>query len=116
MDQLPDAVLDYHLTTRRSADRRLVTHIIHDPDLPPSTPPRSEQWERDREPIGEGGQGRVYLQRCTSGARHYNLRAVKIIRYQDDHGKHRYLRELETMIRFSHRNVRALVSRTPSQN
>lgn len=105
MNQLPGAVLDYQLDTRGST-RRHVTHVIYDPDLPPSAPPRFELWERDKEPIGEGGQGRVFLQRCMSGGRHYTIRAVKVIRSEDEGGKHRYLRELEAMIRFSHQNVR----------
>lgn len=108
-DQLSEALLDFQLETQNGGSRRRVTHIIYDPDLPPSAPPRLEVWESVKEPIGEGGQGKVLLQTCTSdGPRHNTRRALKVIRCSDDDGRRRYAREMETMVRFSHKKVRTI--------
>lgn len=104
-DQLSDAVRDYQLSTQRGKNRRYVVHVIRDPDLPPSAPPRSESWKSSKVPIGRGGQGKVFLQTCIGGVRHYHQRAVKVIPYADDESKRRYMRELETLVRFSHEKV-----------
>lgn len=104
-DQLPNALLDYQLEIQQG-NRRRVTQIIHDPDLPPSAPPTLEAWESAKQPIGKGGQGDVFLQKCTSsGPRHNTCRALKVIRCHDEDGRRRFVRELEVMARFAHERV-----------
>lgn len=98
--------LDFQLETQGGGSRRRVTHLVHDPALPPSAPPRLETWERSRV-IGEGGQGIVLLQKCISrGPRENAERALKVIRCVGPEGdKARYVSELGTMARFSHERV-----------
>lgn len=104
--QPSDALRDYELETQRGSSRPHVTHIIHDPDLPLSAPPRLESWESAKHPIAAGGQGNVYVQKCTGGGRRHTHRALKVIRCREGRDwKGRYLRELETMARFSHDKV-----------
>ncbi|CAH0042594.1 unnamed protein product [Clonostachys rhizophaga] len=86
-EQRWDALQDYRLETQQAQNSRYVTHIVEDPDQPPSTPSRVE--------------GQVYLQTCVSGGRHYKLRALKTIQCDGDAGKKRQVRELETMVKFS---------------
>ncbi|KAH7109723.1 kinase-like domain-containing protein [Dactylonectria estremocensis] len=100
-DDLPDLLRDYKLETRFPRKRRII-HIYDDPDAPPSSQQREEYWKSEKRPIGRGGQGRVFLQTCTSGSRRYTQRAVKIIPLQNGGGRRRYIRELETIIKFSH--------------
>lgn len=107
-DSLPDLLRDYKLVTRFNGHHTI--HIFDDPDASPSSPPRWEHWDKKRT-LGRGGQGRVVLQTCTSGGRSYTQRAVKMIRLQDDGARQRYIRELETIIKFSHDKVRMLTSR-----
>ncbi|CAG9977323.1 unnamed protein product [Clonostachys byssicola] len=97
-----DALQDYRLETQQAQNSRYVTHIVEDPDQPPSAPSRVEVWKTSRVPIGEGGQGKVYLQTCVSGGRHHKLRALKTIQCDGEAGKKRQVRELETMVKFSH--------------
>jgi hypothetical protein len=106
-EELPDHVRDYKLETKFPSKREIV-HIYDDPDSPPSSQRRLECWKSDKLPIGRGGQGKVFLQTCTSGGRHYTHRAVKIIPLQDSGGRRRYIRELEAIIKFSHDKVRPL--------
>lgn len=103
--RLPEALLDYQLDTQLGENRRYITHIVQDADQPPSTPPRIETWKTAKRPVGTGGQGQVFLQKCVAGARHYHARAVKIVPCFGDAGKKRYLRELDAMVRFSHEKV-----------
>ncbi|KAH7019604.1 kinase-like domain-containing protein [Ilyonectria destructans] len=100
-DELLDHVRDYKLETTFPKKREIV-HIYDDPDAPPASQRRLECWKSDKRPIGRGGQGQVFLQTCTSGSRHYTYRAVKIIPLQDGGGRRRYVRELETIVKFSH--------------
>ncbi|KAH6870970.1 kinase-like domain-containing protein [Thelonectria olida] len=100
-DELPDHVRDYKLETTFPRKREIV-HIYNDTNAPPSSQRRFEHWKSDKRPIGRGGQGRVFLQTCTSGGRYYTHRAVKIIPLQDGGGRRRYIRELETIVKFSH--------------
>ncbi|KAH6889844.1 kinase-like domain-containing protein [Thelonectria olida] len=100
-DNLLRHVRDYKLETRFPKKREIV-HIYDDPDAPPSSQQRLECWKSDKKPIGCGGQGKVFLQTCTSGSRHYTHRAVKVIPLQDGGGRRRYIRELETIVKFSH--------------
>ncbi|KAH7162374.1 kinase-like domain-containing protein [Dactylonectria estremocensis] len=94
-------VRDYKLETRFPKKREVI-HIYDDPDAPPSSQQRLECWKSEKRPIGVGGQGEVFLQTCTSGGRHYTHRAVKMIRLQDGGARRRYIRELETIAKFSH--------------
>lgn len=106
-NQLPDILLDFQLETQKGSSRRRVTHVIHDLDLPPFAAPRLETWESAKKSIGRGGQGEVLLQTCISDGPQCNaVRALKVIRCSDDDGRHRCVRELETMVRFSHERVR----------
>jgi hypothetical protein len=103
-NSLPDLLRDYKLETR--FHKHHIIHIFDDPDAPPSSQQRLEYWENEKRPIGRGGQGLVFLQTCTSGSRNHTQRAVKMIPLQYSGGRRRYIRELETIIKFSHDKVR----------
>lgn len=104
-DGLSDSLLDFQLDIT-GGNRRNITQVAYDPLLPPSAPRRLENWQCSNRPIGSGGQGAIYLQRCTtSGSRLNDCRALKIIKCQDDEKRSRYIRELEVMARFSHEKV-----------
>lgn len=105
--QLSQAVRDHQLTARIGKSPRYVIHDIRDARLPPSAPPSPQTWKSDKKPIGKGGQGRVFLQKCIGGAQTHDAteRAVKVIPYQSHDEKQRYRRELETLVRFSHQRV-----------
>ncbi|KAH8654240.1 kinase-like domain-containing protein [Ilyonectria robusta] len=98
-NNLPDLLRDYELVTQFHG--RHTIHRFEDPDAPPSSPQRWEYWENEGR-IGRGGQGEVFLQKCTSGSRSYTQRAVKKIPLPYDGGRRRYIREIETIIKFSH--------------
>ncbi|VUC21058.1 unnamed protein product [Clonostachys rosea] len=101
-DQRWGALQDYKLQTQEAENSRYVTHFVDDPDQPPLAPPRVEVWKTSRSPIGKGGQGQVYLQNCVRGGRHHEQRAVKTIPCGGKAGTKRHVRELETMVKFSH--------------
>ncbi|KAK0722599.1 kinase-like domain-containing protein [Lasiosphaeria miniovina] len=82
--------------------KRVVVHLYDGPDAPPSSPRRLEYWKSEKQPIGYGSQGRVFLQKCISGSRLYTQRAVKMIPLQEGNGRRRYVRELQIVIKFSH--------------
>jgi hypothetical protein len=103
-DALPESVRDNKLETRFPRKYEVI-HLIDDPGLPPSAPPRQEHWRSGKRPIGGGGQGQVYLQTCIAGGRHHTHRALKMIHLQDGGGRRRYTRELEAITRFSHARV-----------
>jgi hypothetical protein len=100
--------LDYQLETKEGRDRRRVTHIVHGPRSSPTADLQYERWKSAERPIGKGGQGCVLLQTCRSPkSRRDTLRAVKVIRLASNaEQKKRYIREVETMVRFSHKKVR----------
>ncbi|KAL2204883.1 kinase-like protein [Sarocladium strictum] len=108
METLSIALQDYKVELYDGSTRRLITHAIYDAHLSPSEPPRLETWEREKKPVAEGGQGKVYVQRCFAAD---TIRAVKVIRHKDNTGRRRYLQELETMIRFSHQRYSRLFVR-----
>lgn len=116
MDKLPKDILDYRLETRAGSNRRQVTQLVHDASLPPSSPPRLELWEREKRPVGRGGQAPVYVQKCTAEGREQERRAVKYIPYHDTTGRQRYLQELATMVEFSHERVRPASSSHQSRD
>ncbi|KAH7268051.1 kinase-like domain-containing protein [Fusarium solani] len=68
-----------------------------------------ERWER-LEMLGRGGYGEVWLQKCTTGPRVGDLRAVKEIpkdvtkASEDGHAKIRH-QELSALIKFSHQQA-----------
>ncbi|UPL00158.1 hypothetical protein LCI18_011092 [Fusarium solani-melongenae] len=97
-NNLSDLIRDYKLWTRFEKPHTI--HLFNDPDAPPSSPQRLEQWKKNRT-LGHGGQGRVVLQTCTRGSRGYAQRAVKMIPLKEG-GRREYLRELEAIIKFSH--------------
>ncbi|KAJ4172892.1 hypothetical protein NW754_003097 [Fusarium falciforme] len=97
-NSLSDLIRDYKLWTRFEKPHTI--HLFNDPDEPPSSPQRLEQWKKNRT-LGHGGQGRVVLQTCTRGSRGYAQRAVKMIPLKEG-GRREYLRELEAIIKFSH--------------
>jgi len=103
-DSLPAYVQDYRLETE--IHKRRIIHIYDDPDAPPGSQRRREKWESSKKPIGSGGQGRVFLQTCTSGSRLITYRAVKVIPLQLGNARRHYGQELATMIKFSHSKVR----------
>ena len=100
--------MPYHVRVSKLNTRFHKKYVIHthdDPDAPPSSQPREEYWKSEKWPIGSGGQGRVFLQTCTSGSRSYATRAVKEIPLQEGSGRLRYIRELDAITRFSHERV-----------
>lgn len=101
-DEISDIVRDYKLETELL--KRYTVHKFNDPDAPPSSAQRSEYWEYSQS-LGYGGQGKVILQKCVKGIRHHTERAVKIIPLRDGNHGHRYVQELETIIKFSHDRV-----------
>jgi len=105
-NNLSDLIRDYKLCTRFEKPHTI--HLFNDPDAPPSSPQRLEQWKKNRT-LGHGGQGRVVLQTCTRGSRGYAQRAVKMIPLKEG-GRREYLRELEAIIKFSHDKVRLSIS------
>lgn len=104
-ENFSEAVRDFRLDIEIGKDPRRLSQLIHDPELPPWAPPRRESWERDQNPIGKGGQGEVYIQTCGDGPQRGKQRALKVVRYCDSTSRRRYVRELETMVRFSHQRV-----------
>lgn len=103
---LPEIVRDFQLAIH-CISKRGVTHVCDDPDAPPSSQRHLERWSSEKRPIGGGGQGRVFLQKC-SNSNSGSHRAVKEIPLQEGNKKRQYyLRELETMARFSHSRVRS---------
>jgi hypothetical protein len=83
-----------------------VIHYIDDPDTPPFTPKRKEEWKTERRPIDKGGQGQVFLQKIICGGRFHTQRAVKKIPLaQGNGGKKRLRRELEAITQFSQAKV-----------
>jgi len=103
-DQLPWHVRERRLVSGFPEDSsRVVVHEVDDPNAHPSSPPRLELWETARRPIGSGGQGEVFLQRCHAANGPYTQRAVKIIPLKPGQRGNirRYNGELETIYRFS---------------
>ncbi|EXK79196.1 serine/threonine protein kinase [Fusarium oxysporum f. sp. raphani 54005] len=98
---LPHHVRDFKITTR-ILDNRNVIHFLDDPEAPPFAPKLEQHWEREKHPVGRGGQGRVYLQTCTKGPAKGTIRAVKTLKLQQDNQRQRYVSELSTIARFSH--------------
>jgi len=98
-------VRDHRLDTT-FLEEGIVEHSYDDPDVAPLSPLRIvERWE-SKKLLGSGGQGHVYLQRCITEDRLSACRAVKKIVLHEDDRRRRYIRELETIIRFSHIKVR----------
>ncbi len=102
-EKLSPYVEDYCLATRFLEDN-VVEHSHDDPEAPPGSPLRRERWVSGGL-LGRGGQGQVFLQRCTTQGRTSVCRAVKKIPLHRDEKVQRYIRELETMVRFSHQKV-----------
>jgi hypothetical protein len=105
MARLPDLIRDSKLETHFLPGIETV-HTYHEPD-PTSRRrlvSRSEHWQRQRQ-IGVGGFGSVWLEKCTKGGNLDNeLRAIKQITRQLSEGID-YNRELEAIVKFSHRKV-----------
>ena len=78
-------------TTQSSTDRRKVR--------------KNEKWKKDK-PLGRGGFGTVWLERCIAGDSNGRLRAVKNIPKLDAGD---YNRELEAIALFSHDKVELLL-------
>jgi hypothetical protein len=80
-------------------------HIFYDtgPSASQRRVRREENWIRQKF-VGRGAYGNVYLERCDSG----KVRAVKEIQKFVQPGEEiDYMRELEAVAKFSHRNVSA---------
>lgn len=107
VDEVPDDLLGYQLQAEYDRKGRHYVYSSPSPDStqPPSREVVSECW-RIKKRVGSGGQGSVFLQECVRGASISMIRAVKCIHCQVD-PQRRYLRELETMIRFSQPKVRS---------
>ncbi|KAH7170278.1 kinase-like domain-containing protein [Dactylonectria macrodidyma] len=92
----------YYALETRFPKKGEVVHVCGDHDAPPLLQQRLEGRKRDKRPISVGRKGKVFLQTCTSGRRHYTHRVVKMIRLQDRGTRWRYLGELEAIAKFSH--------------
>lgn len=101
-NSLPPHVRDYRLATK-FLGKGVVEHSYDDPEAPPGSSLRLERWEDERH-LGRGGQGQVLSQRCITEGQPNVYRAVKKIALHGD-ARRRYIRELETIIRFSHHRV-----------
>lgn len=64
-----------------------------------------ERWAREKE-LGNGTYGQVWSERCVLGPHENELRAVKrIVKKQRGGSFDDYIKELEAIAKFSHRNV-----------
>lgn len=103
MPRLPDLVRDTQLNTEITGD--LTLHSSHASNYDRYKRPSVQlvQWRRGKK-IGDGGQGRVYLERRVGGAKgdQPEVRAVKRIA---DATHRQYLHELEAIAKFSQRRV-----------
>lgn len=105
MSSIPDLVRDNKLETDFAG--KFTIHHYDDSDGEEHRPSnqRSEHWEDDGL-LGRGGFGDVLLQRCVEGKHIHELRAVKKIARSISQAKQSdYMRELETIAKFSHRRV-----------
>jgi hypothetical protein len=68
---------------------------------------QKERWKQDREPIGNGRYGSVFLQRRVDSARYGpQVRAVKIVDVRNHKGSEKpYEKELELIAKFSQSKV-----------
>jgi len=68
---------------------------------------RETIWTRDAKPLGVGGMGTVYLERCSAGESVGSLRAVKCIQkpIAREASKVSYANELQAVARFSQPQV-----------
>ncbi|ORX99954.1 kinase-like domain-containing protein [Clohesyomyces aquaticus] len=98
--QLSDLVEDARLDTIFQLD--LTTHTYHDSDplAGQRTILRKEHWRRKKR-LGVGGFGTVWLEECDDANKSGKLRAVKEIKRPKNLVE--YDRELETLLKFSHR-------------
>ena len=105
MSRRSDLVQDAELLTR--FDPRHTVHIYNEIGSNgfDRSVRREEYWER-QEPLGDGGFGRVWLERCVRGQGEAELRAVKeVMKLRYLTNQLDYKRELEAITKFSHRNV-----------
>lgn len=97
---LSDIVRDWKIETE--VCNEYITHIFYESGSSARERHirKEEQWKRQKV-LGEGGYGRVYLEKCVQGDKQDKLRAVKEIKSQD----FKYSRELDAIIKFSHYKV-----------
>ncbi|RSL58998.1 hypothetical protein CEP54_007470 [Fusarium duplospermum] len=89
-DSLPDLVRDWELDTKFVSDKQTIhTTYVSDPAR------------------GRGSFGVVSLQKCTSGPKSGNVRAVKEIQVTQDRSLDKFLsREISAIVKFSHKRFR----------
>jgi hypothetical protein len=81
------------------------TQHVHETSRPGQRAVRQiERWEREPRVLGQGGMGKVYLERCiySNSGSVGTARAVKVMTKTKEV---RYERELEAVILFSHEKV-----------
>uniref|UniRef100_A0A8H7NBH9 Autophagy-related protein 1 n=1 Tax=Bionectria ochroleuca TaxID=29856 RepID=A0A8H7NBH9_BIOOC len=104
-EQIPDLVHDSKIETSVTGNR--IEHVFYEPGRTPQERQRRrvECWDRDVI-LGKGAYGIVYKERrCSQAGTLETLRAVKQISKSVVGGEPLdYIRELEAIIKFSHRN------------
>jgi hypothetical protein len=105
MLRIPDLVRDSRLDTQFHSE--YTQHVYYETGLTPRQRKtrRDEYWKWERH-IGQGSYGSVQLERCVSGQREIEFRAVKKIpKLQQPSKPIDYNRELEAIAKFSHWRV-----------
>ena len=105
MPRVSDLVLDAELETLFHSDYTIHTHTESGLNEQERSTIRAEYWKRQKR-VGRGSFGCVWLEQCMQGQGEIELRAVKeVIKCPHATKKVDYNRELETILKFSHRKV-----------
>ena len=105
METLSDVVLDWKLECDVRSDCTLQTRHVTNSAEGLWRERVEERWQRAKE-LGRGSFGVVWLEKCASGPSSGQLRAVKELRKSQASAKSKYYsKELEAIVKFSHRRV-----------
>lgn len=108
MEPLSDLVRDWKLESVVHSNCTVHTHYVSDAAQGRWRRPVEERWQRKRQ-LGRGVFGVVWLEQCTIGPSHGQLRAVKeLCKLHRCLPPAYYLEELDAIFEFSHKRVRPL--------
>ncbi len=111
MEALSDVVLDWQLECDVRSDCTLQTRHVTNSAEGLWRERVEERWQRTRE-LGRGSFGVVWLEKCASGPSSGQLRAVKELRKTQTSARPKYYsKELEAIVKFSHKRVRIVPRR-----